>query len=148
MDNGTILLLFLLLIGCFTLYVWKQNKAISDGKAMFWTTVSEPLSYVSDDPFDTTVTERAQNARANLRAHKNGYLRVDQPDPKDDDVWEYVYSATPQTPTRDFALWQDMVLLEIVKRRELWRQKKAGYNPDAAKERFAGQTVYTQNGVN
>lgn len=133
------ILLILLLCGLFAAYVWNQRRAIADGKAMWWATVSEPLHYVSDDPFDDTVSERAEAARKNLEAHGNKYLN------READVWEFVYSATPQTPTRDFALWQDAVALEIIKRREAWRQQKAQWNQGAANKYFAGQSAQPSN---
>lgn len=136
MDTQNWLILIALIIGIFAVYVWKQRRAISDGKALWWATVSEPIAYISDDPFDETVTERSANARALLEAHGNGYLN------RESDVWEYIYSATPQHPTRDFGLWQDLVLLEIIKRRESWRKQKAEWNADAAKSAFAGQSVF------
>lgn len=135
MDGTTQFFAFALLIGIFAVYVWRQRRTISDGKALWWATVSEPIAYVSDDPFDETVTERAANARALLEAHGNQYLN------RETDVWEFVYAATPQTPTRDFSLWQDIVRLEIIKRREAWRQQKAQWNEGAAKQQFAGQKV-------
>ena len=142
MDTGSWLSLIGLLIGLFGVYVWKQRREIADGKAMWWATVSEPIAYVSDDPFDETVTERAANACALLEAHGNGYLS------RESDVWEYVYAATPQHPTRDFSLWQDLVLLEIIKRREQWRKQKMEWNGDAGKQQFAGQTIYQKPSEN
>lgn len=139
--DGTTLCAFALLIGLFATYVWRQRRTLADGKAMWWATVSEPRAYVSDDPFDDTVSQRAANARTLLEAHGNKYL-----DPQRD-VWEFVYAATPQTPTRDFELWQDTVFQEIQKRREAWRQQKAGYNQEAAKQHFAGQ-AYEWNKTN
>ena len=134
MDTSTWLTLIALIIGIFCVVQWRQRRAISDGKAMWWATVSEPRAYISDDPFDDTVSERAANARALLKAHGNSYLNPET------DVWEFVYAATPETPTRDFELWQDTVLHNIKLRREAWRQQKAQWNAEAAKQQFAGQT--------
>jgi hypothetical protein len=134
------ILLSIIVIGLAAVYF--KNRAIKDGKDLWWATVSEPLYYVSDDPFDSTVSERAANARQLLEAHGNGYLS------RENDVWEYVYGATPECPTRDFSQWQDWVLLVIIKRREAWRQQKAGWNADAAKQQFGGQTIYTQTSAN
>jgi len=134
------ILLILLLCGLFAAYVWNQRRAIADGKALWWATVSEPLHYVSDDPFDDTVAQRADAARKNLEAHGNKRLVYNSQNPKDDDIWEYVYGATPQCPTRDFAQWQDWVLLDLLKRREAWRQQKAQWNQGAANVHFSGQT--------
>lgn len=119
-----------------------KKRAIKDGKDLWWATVSEPLYYVSDDPFDDTVSERAANARKYLEVHGNGYLS------RENDVWEYVYGATPECPTRDFSQWQDWALLNIIKRREAWRQQKAGWNAEAAKEKFGGQTTYNVTSAN
>jgi hypothetical protein len=142
MDTQTWIILLVLIIGIFAVYVWRQRREISDGKAMWWATVAEPIAYVSDDPFDETVTQRAENAKALLEAHGNGYLKPET------DVWVYVYAATPQHPTRDFSLWQDLVLLEIIKRREAWRKQKLEWNGDAGKQHFAGQAVFTKTNQN
>jgi hypothetical protein len=135
------ILITLLFIGLFGAYIHAQRRKISDGKAMFWATVCEPIAYVMDDPEDYAVSERAANARAKLVDHGNVYLSPET------DVWEYVYSADPATPTRDFALWQDLVVQNIRQRREAWRKQKAEWNGAAAKEQFAGQT-YTQPSQN
>lgn len=135
--NIETILLFLGLALMFAAYVWLQQRKISDGKALWWATVSEPLHYVSDDPDDDNVVLRAEGAREKLRAHGNKYLNPEA------DVWEFVYSAMPQTATRDFAAWQDYVQLEVVKRREAWRMQKAQWNEGAAKRQFAGQAQYT-----
>jgi len=129
------ILLFGLLLGLFGAYVFSTRRKIADGMAFWWATVSEPIFYVSGDPFDETVSQRAANARALLAKHGNGYLN------REPDVWEYVYSATPETTTRDFSQWQDWVLLDVIKRREAWRQKKAENNLNAAKQHLAGQTI-------
>ena len=147
MDTTNTILLLLLLCGLFAAYVWNSRRAIADGKAFWWATVSEPLYYVSDDPFDDTVTERAANARKLLEAHGNKYLNREA-DVLESDVWEYVYGATPQCPTRDFAQWQDWVLLDILKRREAWRQQKALWNQTAANTQFAGQKIFEQPSQN
>ena len=139
-------LLFLLVIGIAAVYF--QRRKISDGKALFWATVSEPLHYVSDDPDDELVTVRATNARAKLEAHGNRYLRFNSEDPKLDDIWEYVYGATPECPTRDFSQWQDWVTLDVQKRREMWRAQKMEWNRDAARQQFGGQTINTQPSSN
>lgn len=139
MGTTNTILLLLLLCGLFAAYVWNTRRAIADGKDLWWTTVSEPLHYVSDDPFDDTVGARAEAARKNLEAHGNRYLN------READVWEYIYGATPQCPTRDFAQWQDWVLLDLLKRREAWRQQKALWNQGAANRQFAGQTFAQTN---
>lgn len=139
MDTGTWLLLFALLIGIFAVYVWKQRREISDGKAMWWSTVCEPLAYVMDDPEDYAVTQRAENARAKLALHGNKLLNPET------DVWDYVYRADPMTPTMDFSLWRDTTLLHIKQRTEAWRKQKAEYNLAEAKSKFAGQSVFTHH---
>ena len=131
-------------LGCAVLflgYILLQRRKIADGKAMFWATVSEPIEYVMDDPEDYGVTTRAANARAKLVEHGNVFLNPET------DIWEYVYSADPMFPTRDFSMWKDLVNQNVTKRREMWRKEKAGYNEGAAKERFAGQTKHALNGV-
>ncbi len=142
MDATTPYLLLALVVGIFAVYAWNQRREIRDGKALFWATVSEPLHYVSDDPDDEAVTMRAKAAREKLIAHGNRYLKPDA------DVWEYVYSATPETPTRDFSMWQDWAQQDVLKRRDAWRQQKAQWNADAAKQHFGGQTINTQPSAN
>lgn len=139
MDNGTWFLLVLLLVGVICVILWKQKREISDGVAMWWATVSEPLAYVMDDPEDFGVTARAANARAKLALHGNKLLSPNS------DVWEYVYRADPMTPTMDFALWRDTTLLHIKQRTEQWRKQKAEWNLAEAKSHFAGQSVYTHH---
>lgn len=134
--DGTTLCAFALLIGCFAVYVWKQRREISDGKAMWWATISEPLDYVMDDIEDTGVVERAQNARAKLALHGNKMLNPVT------DVWEYVYRADPMTPTMDFSLWKDTTLLNIKQRKEAWRKQKTEWNQAESKSHFAGQSVH------
>ena len=135
------LLIFLTCAGLFVAYIILQRRKIADGKAMFWATVSEPIEYVMDDPEDYGVTTRAANARAKLVEHGNVFLNPET------DIWEYVYSADPMFPTRDFSMWKDLVNQNVTKRREMWRKEKAGYNEAAAKEQFAGQTQYTVNTI-
>lgn len=135
MDNETWSILLVLVVGGFATYLWRQKQVIRDGKALFWTVVCEPRAYISDDPYDATVAERAANARELLAVHGNVFLSPEN------DVWEYVYGATPETPTRDFEQWQDWSLANVLKRREEWRRQKAGYNHDAAKQHFGGQTI-------
>ena len=142
MDTTTWLLLILLIIGVFTAYIWSLRRAIDDGKTRWWAEVSEPRSFVSRHPFDETVSECAAEARKLLEVHGNVYLNPEV------DVWEYVYGATPEIPTRDFDIWEDTVRLAITKRREAWRQQKAGWNQDAAKVQFGGQTINTQQSAN
>lgn len=139
MDNSTWLTLFALLIGCFAVYVWKTRREIADGKAAWWANVSEPRSFVSRHPFDETVSECAAEARALLAKHGNRLLNPEA------DVWEYVYGATPETPTRDFDLWEDTIRLAITRRREEWRKQKMEWNGEAAKVKFGGQTITQQS---
>lgn len=135
MDANTIFCLLGLLIGVG--YLWTR-KTRADGRAFFWATVSEPLDYRTEDIDDATVIERANEARRKLKEHGNPYL-------KDNDIWEYVYSATPGTETRDFSQWRDFVALDVVKRREAWREQKRKWNPDAAKHHFAGEKIQYGN---
>lgn len=127
------ILLILLFIGLAVVYIRSQQRKIADGKAMFWATVSEPMAYVMDDPEDDAVTARAANARAKLVEHGNVYLNPET------EVWEYIYSADPMNPTRDFSMWQDLVVQNIKQRREAWRAQKIAWNSEAAKQQFAGQ---------
>lgn len=133
------ILLTLLFAGIATVYFILQRRKIADGKAMFWATVSEPLFYISGDIKDDAVSVRAAYARAKLAEHGNVFLNPQT------DVWEEVYSASPLTTSRDFSAWQDLVLLSIIKRREIWRAEKLSYNEAAAKAQFAGQVVSNQN---
>jgi hypothetical protein len=131
------IILILLFSGLFTAYILLQRRKIADGEAKFWSTVSEPLFYISGDIKDDAVSVRAAYARAKLAEHGNVFLNPET------DVWEEVYSASPLTTSRDFSAWQDLVLLNIVKRREIWRAEKLSYNEQAAKAQFGGQAKYT-----
>ena len=138
MDTSTWISLFGLVIGLAWAW-WKMNeRQIADGRAKYWSTVSEPLFYISGDIEDDTVTARAANARKKLVEHGNVFLNPQS------DVWEEVYSASNLTTSRDFSQWQDLVLLSLTKRRELWRREKMGYNETAAKQQFAGQSFEWQ----
>lgn len=132
-EHSNEILLILLFIGLAVAYIRSQRRKVLDGKAMFWSNISEPIAYVMDDPEDYAVSERAANARAKLVEHGNAFLNPER------DVWEYVYSADPMTPTRDFAIWQDLVVMNIKQRKEAWRAQKIQYNQEAAKQQFAGQ---------
>lgn len=148
MQTGDFILIIALLIGVFGVYVWKSQRAIADGEAFWYATVSEPIHFVSDTPFDKMVRDRADEARAKLKEHGNTNLKYDSEDPDKSDIWLYVYGATPECPTRDFGFWQDFVQLELLKRRAEWRQKKANWNKEAAQDRFGGQTTHTQTSSN
>jgi len=95
------ILVAILFSALFVAYIIMQRRKIADGKAMFWATVSEPIEYVMDDPEDYGVTTRAANARTKLVEHGNVFLNPET------DIWEYVYSADPMFPTRDFSMWYD-----------------------------------------
>lgn len=135
-------LLFALLIGMFGVYVWHQKRALMDADALAWATASEPFFVMSRYHGDTTVSSEAAHIREQLKKYGNKRL-----DPETD-VWEYVYSADIHTTSRNFDVWCDLALIDIVKRREEWRKQKAEYNPQAARQHFGGQTVYTQINAN
>lgn len=136
------ILVFALIMGLFATYVWWQLRAIQDANAMAWATAAEPFEVISRHHADTTVSSEAAYIREQLKAHGNKYLT-------DSDVWEYVYSADVMTTstTRDFQVWKDLVLKDVVSRREAWRAQKMKWNEDAARVTFAGQkptqTEYT-----
>lgn len=136
------ILFILLIVGLFGVYVWHTRKAIQDADALAWATASEPFEVISRHHADTSVTTEAEYIRKQLKAHGNKYLNPDI------DVWEYVYSASHLTTSRDFQVWKDMVLLDVLKRREAWRKQKMEWNEKAAKEKFAGQTIYTVDYAN
>lgn len=130
------LLILLLVIGIAAVYF--RNRKIQDADAMAWATAAEPFDVISRHHADTTVTECAAHIRAQLVAHGNKYLNPES------DVWEYVYSADALTTSRNFQVWKDLVLIDVQKRRELWREQKRQWNADAAKQHFAGQTINTK----
>lgn len=136
------ILFFLLIIGLVAVYLWHVNRVIQDADAMAWATASEPFEVISRYHADTTVTKEAAYIREQLKAHGNKYLNPAN------DVWEYVYSASHLTTSRDFQVWKDLVLIDVQKRREAWREQKRQWNESAAKEKFGGQTIYTVEHVN
>ena len=136
MDTNSTILLILLLCGLFAAYVWNNRRAIANADAMAWATAAEPFEVISRHHADTTVSSEATNIRQQLKAHGNKYL-----DPETD-VWEYVYSADALTTSRDFQVWKDLVLIDVQKRREAWREQKRQYNQNAAKVHFAGQKIF------
>jgi len=134
------ILLVLLAIGLYL--VWSRRRAIQDADAMAWATAAEPFEVISRHHADTTVSECAAHIRAQLAAHGNKYLNPET------DVWEYVYSADAITTSRNYQVWKDLVLHDVQKRRELWREQKRQWNQDAAKVQFGGQTITTQQSAN
>jgi hypothetical protein len=133
-------LLFLLVLGIAAVYF--QRRKIQDADAMAWATAAEPFEVISRHHADTTVTTEAAYIREQLTAHGNKFLNPDS------DVWEYVYSADVLTTSRNFQVWKDLVLIDVQKRREMWRAQKMEWNKDAAKQQFAGQTINTQPSSN
>ena len=134
------ILLALLAIGLYL--VWSRRRAIQDADAMAWATAAEPFEVISRHHADTTVRVCAAHIRAQLAAHGNKYLNPET------DVWEYVYSADAITTSRNYQVWKDLVLHDVQKRRELWREQKRQWNQDAAKVQFGGQTITTQQSAN
>ena len=134
------ILLVLLAIGLYL--VWSRRRAIQDADAMAWATAAEPFEVISRHHADTTVSECAAHIRAQLAAHGNKYLNPET------DVWEYVYSADAITTSRNYQVWKDLVLHDVQKRREIWREQKRQWNQDAAKVQFGGQTITTQQSAN
>ena len=136
---NTILLLILFLWGA-SLYL--RRRKIQDADAMAWATAAEPFEVISRHHADTTVTTEAAYIREQLAAHGNKFLNTET------DVWEYVYSADELTTSRNFQVWKDLVLIDVQKRREMWRAQKMEWNKDAAKVQFAGQTITAQPSAN
>ncbi len=136
---NTILLLFIVLWGA---SIYLRRRKIQDADAMAWATAAEPFEVISRHHADTTVTTEAAYIREQLAAHGNKFLNPDS------DVWEYVYSADVLTTSRNFQVWKDLVLIDVQKRREMWRAQKMEWNKDAALQQFGGQTINTQPSVN
>ena len=136
---NTLILLFLVMWGA-SMYL--RRRKIQDADAMAWATAAEPFEVISRHHADTTVTTEAAYIREQLKAHGNKFLNPET------DVWEYVYSADLLTTSRDFQVWKDLVLIDVQKRREMWRAQKMEWNKDAAKVQFAGQTITAQPSAN
>lgn len=136
---NTILLLILVLWGA---SIYLRRRKIQDADAMAWTTAAEPFEVISRHHADTTVTTEAAYIREQLKAHGNKFLNSET------DVWEYVYSADVLTTSRNFQVWKDLVLIDVQKRREMWRAQKMEWNKDAARQQFAGQTITAQPSAN
>ena len=122
--------------------MYLRRRKIQDADAMAWATAAEPFEVISRHHADTTVTTEAAYIREQLKAHGNKFLNPET------DVWEYVYSADLLTTSRDFQVWKDLVLIDVQKRREMWRAQKMEWNKDAAKVQFAGQTITAQPSAN
>ena len=122
--------------------MYLRRRKIQDADAMAWATAAEPFEVISRHHADTTVTTEAAYIREQLAAHGNKFLNPDS------DVWEYVYSADVLTTSRNFQVWKDLVLIDVQKRREMWRAQKMEWNKDAARQQFGGQTINTQPSVN
>lgn len=122
--------------------MYLRRRKIQDADAMAWATAAEPFEVISRHHADTTVTTEAAYIREQLAAHGNKFLNPDS------DVWEYVYSADVLTTSRNFQVWKDLVLIDVQKRREMWRAQKMEWNQDAARQQFAGQTISTQPSAN
>lgn len=122
--------------------MYLRRRKIQDADAMAWATAAEPFEVISRHHADTTVTTEAAYIREQLAAHGNKFLNPDS------DVWEYVYSADVLTTSRNFQVWKDLVLIDVQKRREMWRAQKMEWNKDAALQQFGGQTINTQPSVN
>lgn len=130
MDTTSYILLIALIVG--VIYIILQKREAQNAEAFFWRTHAEPLSYIMDDPFDTTAAERAEYALSMLKKHGNPYLT-------ENDVWLEVYSASHENPTRDFGAWRELVLQSEIRKREAWRAQKVKWNPSAAQSIFTGQ---------
>ena len=136
---NTLLLLLLVMWGA-SLYL--RRRKIQDADAMAWATAAEPFEVISRHHADTTVTTEAAYIREMLTAHGNKFLNPET------DVWEYVYSADVLTTSRNFQVWKDLVLIDVQKRREMWRAQKMEWNKDAAKQQFGGQAITVQPSQN
>lgn len=136
---NTLILLFLVMWGA-SLYL--RRRKIQDADAMAWATAAEPFEVISRHHADTTVTTEAAYIREQLAAHGNKFLNPES------DVWEYVYSADVLTTSRNFQVWKDLVLIDVQKRREMWRAQKMEWNKDAARQQFGGQTISVQPSAN
>jgi len=136
---NTILLLFIVLWGA---SIYLRRRKIQDADAMAWATAAEPFEVISRHHADTTVTTEAAYIREQLAAHGNKFLNPET------DVWEYVFSADVLTTSRNYQVWKDLVLIDVQKRREMWRAQKMEWNKDAALQQFGGQTINTQPSVN
>lgn len=132
--------LFVIAFFMVAFYLWRHwdQKQILDAEAYYWSTCFEPLVFISRTPFDTTVSEAANEARAKLKEHGNQFLT-------DADVWEYPYRATiidgvpNEQINSDFGQFLDVVFQHAIMRRAKWRSVKISYTQDAV-NMFSNQT--------
>ena len=116
---------------------WLHNRKIDDAKAAFWSTVKEPLIYLSQDIDDDQVLARVENARAKLAKHGNPFLTAN-------DVYFFVYGSDGENATWDFEAWRDMRMQWAIDTRRAFREMKArqmaeSQNGFAAGQMFSGQ---------
>jgi hypothetical protein len=119
-------------------YQWLSKRQEDDAEAFYWTTVREPIVFISETPFDRDVHARHAYAVEMLQLHKNPYLKTE-------DVWLHVYrihmnvlSSVPAIE-QNHAKWRTMVHAEVELKMSQWLATKYGYNPDAAIKNFANQ---------
>mgnify|MGYP003584403256 CR=1 FL=1 len=141
MELNTILLL-LLVCGIFAAYVWIKNREVQDADAKCWATASEPFVVISRYHNDQSVSKDAAYIRSMLQKHGNQLLKNPATGGYENAVIEEAFSASTLTTSRDFNVFIDVTLIHALRTREAWRAQKVQWNPNAARQQFAGQTEY------
>ena len=141
MLNKKIMVIFLSIVGLGAagyLYQWLTKKKMEDAEAFYWTTVAEPIAFVSEYAMDKDVVARHAYAVEQLQLHKNPYL-------KSEDVWLYVYrihmNLLDSVPAveQNHSVWQSLVFADIQTKKSKWLATKYGYNAAAAIKTFSNQ---------
>lgn len=118
------------------------RKREEDAEALFWATRREPLVFISEHPFDTTVESRWKDAIAKLEKHGNPFL-------KQWDVWVYVYRVhvpaygAIEAIQENHSFWYDTVLRSVAARKMDWIETKSKFIREDAGRMFANQKTET-----
>lgn len=118
-------------------YIWlSYSRKLDDAEVMAWATRREPLVFISEHPFDTTVEARAKEAIEALKECGNKFLT-------DRDVWVYVYrvnvSVFGEVKNPNHAQWHEDVMREVLERRAQWRKLKVDFIQNESGRVFANQ---------
>jgi len=118
-------------------HIWlSYNRKLDDAETMAWATRCEPIVFISEHPFDTTVEARAKAAIEALKECGNKFLT-------ERDVWVYVYRVDVpmfgEVKNPNHAQWHEIVMREVLERRAQWRALKSDFIKNEAGRVFAKQ---------
>lgn len=116
------------------------QRAEDDARAAFWSQVSEPIIYRSQDIEDGEVYMRAEHAKKMLKMHANVYLLPS-------DIHCFVFGSDSIDPSLDFQRWADLKDQQALKIRAEFRKEKAMRARVAAFEKLGGQVIPEFNDI-